>query len=241
MTPELKQKIQIVLAFAIAVAAIRTGYILYQRHSSNSKETQKTAAAPALNPDYYVTPKKLYPFDLKSARELTKQPVWVKEGYRYSYYTYNPATRHSDFEHPAGMFLPIQKLDIKDVVLDTAPNSGGQKQVMALFEKAGKPLAFQIGYLKDGDYKIYSDEMLYVQDPRELYKHWPPEVWQAVEQHQVKPGMNELQADFAIGMGRPDRQEDPSWKTVHYPNGGNPLSITYHEGKATEIKADKTS
>jgi len=241
MSPELKQKIQIVLAFAIAVAAIRTGYILYQRHASNSKASQKAAAAPALNPDYYVTPKKLYPFDLKSARELAKQPVWVKEGYRYPYYAYNPATRHSDFEHPAGMLLPIQKLDIKDVVLDTAPNSGGQKQVMALFEQDGKNYAFQIGYLKEGDYKIYSDEMLYVQDPRELYKHWPPEVWQAVEQHQVKPGMNELQADFAIGMGRPDRQDDPSWKTVHYPNGGNPLSITYHEGKATEIKADKSS
>jgi len=241
MSPELKQKIQIALAFAIAVAAIRTGYILYQRHASSSKEAQKTAAAPALNPDYYVTPKKLYPFDLKSARELTKQPVWVKEGYRYSYYAYNPATRHSDFEHPAGMLLPIQKLDIKDVVLDTAPNSGGQKQVMALFEAGGKTFALQIGFLKDGDYKIYSDEMLYVQDPRELYKHWPPEVWQAVEQHQVKPGMNELQADFAIGMGRPDRQEDPSWKTVHYPNGGNPLAITYHEGKATAIKADKSS
>jgi hypothetical protein len=241
MSPELKQKVQIVLAFAIAVAAIRTGYILYQRHASNSKEAQKMAAAPALNPDYYVTPKKLYPFDLKSARELIKQPVWVKEGYRYSYYAYHPATRHSDFEHPAGMFSPIQKLEIKDIVLDTAPDSGGQKQVMAVFEQDGKPLAFQIGFVKGGDYKIYSDEMLYVQDPRELYKHWPPEVWQAVEQHQVKPGMNELQADFAIGMGRPEKQQDPSWKTVHYPNGGNPLSITYHEGKATEIKADKST
>ena len=242
MSPETKQKIQIVLAFAIGVAAIRTGYILYQRHASNSKETRKQdAAAPPLNPDYYVTPKKLYPFDLKSARELTKQPVWVKEGYRYFYYPYKPTARHADFEHEAGMLLPIQKLDIKDVVLDTAPNSGGQKQVMAVFEQDGKNYAFQIGYLKDGDYKIYSDQMLYVQDPRDLYKHWSPDVWQAVEQHQVKPGMNELQADFAIGMGRPDRQQDPSWKTVHYPNGGNPVTITYHEGKATDVKPDKSS
>lgn len=242
MSPELKQRIQIVLAAAIAIAAIRTGYILYQRHEANSKQAQKqNAAAPALNPDYYVTPKKLYPFDLKSARELTKQPVWVKEGYRYPYYPWNRATRHADFEHEAGMLQPIQKIEIKDVLLDTAPNSGGQKQVMALFDQDGKPFAFQIGYLKEGDYRIYSDEMLYVQDPRDLYKHWPPEIWQAVEQHQVKPGMNELQADFAIGMGRPDRQDDPSWKTVHYPNGGNPLTITYHEGKATEIKPEKPS
>jgi hypothetical protein len=242
MSPEVTQKIQIVLALAIAVAAIRTGYILEERHASNSSATQKAeSAAPPLNPDYYITPKKLYPFDLKSARELTKQPVWVKEGYRYPYYAFNPATHRTDFEHDAGLLLPIQKLEIKNVVLDTAPNSGGQKQVIALFEENGKTYAFQIGYLKDGEYKIYSDQMLYVQDPRELYKHWTADIWQSVEQHQVKPGMNELQADFAIGMGRPDRQADPAWKTVHYPNGGNPVTITYHDGKATEIKSDKSS
>ncbi len=238
-----KQKIQIALALAIAVAGIRTAYILYERHGSNAKDAakEKEAGATALNPDYYVTPKKLYPFDLKSARQLTKQPVWVKEGYRYPYYPYNPGTRRTDFEHEAGMLLPIQKLSIKDVVLDTAPNGGGQKQVMALFDEGGKTYSFQIGYLKDTEYKFYSDAMLYIQDPRELYQHWPAEVWQSVEQHQVKQGMNELQADFAIGMGRPDRQENPSWKTVHYPNGGNAIAITYHDGKAVEIKSEKNS
>ena len=242
MNPGIRQKIQIVLALAIGVAAMRTGYILYERHASNSPGAQKgESAAPPLNPDYYVTPKKLYPFDLKSARELTKQPVWVKEGYRYPYYPYNPATRRTDFERDAGLLLPIQKLEIKDVVLDTAPNSGGQKQVMALFEQEGKTYAFQVGLVKDGNYKIYSDQMLYVQDPRDLYKHWSADIWQAVEQHQVKPGMNELQADFAIGMGIPDRQADPAWKTVHYPHGGSPITITYHDGKATEINVGKSS
>jgi hypothetical protein len=235
--PEVKQKIQLALALAIAVAAIRTGYVLYERHASNKKEPQ-AQAAPSLNPDYYVTPKKLYPYDLKSARELTKQPVWVKEGYRYPYFPYNPATRRTNFESETGMLLPIQRLEIKDVVTDVAPNSGGQKQVMALFEEDGKTYAFQIGLIKDGDYKIYSDEMLFVQDPRELYKHWPQDVWSSVEKHEVKPGMNELQADFAIGVGRPERQDDPAWKTVHYTNGGKPVTITYHDGKATEIKAE---
>lgn len=239
--PDVKQKIQIVLALAIAVAAVRTGYILYERHTSNEAETRSQAAAPPLNPDYYVTPKKLYPYDLKSARQLTQQPVWVKEGYRYFYYPYNRTTHRTDFVHDAGLLLPIQRLEIKDVVTDAVPGSGGQKAVMALFEQDGKTYAFQVGIFKGGEYKIYSDEMLYVQDPRDLYKHWPADVWQSVEQHQVKPGMNEMQADFAIGMGRPDRQDDPSWKTVHYPNGGSPVTITYHDGKATEIKADKPS
>jgi len=112
---------------------------------------------------------------------------------------------------------------------------------MALFDQDGKTYAFQIGFLKDGDYKIYSDEMLYIQDPRELYKHWSPDVWQSIEKHEVKQGMNELQSDFAIGVGRPEKQDDPAWKTVHYTNGGKPTTITYHDGKAVQIKSDKAS
>ncbi len=240
INPDVKQKIQIALVLAIVVAAARTAYVLYERHEEGKPEAKPVATAPPLNPDYYVVPKKLYPYDLKSARELTKQPVWVKEGYRYTYYTFNPSAHRTDFSHDAGLLLPIQKLDIKDVVTDKAPNSGAQKAIMAVFENNGKSYAVQIGLVTDGEYKIYSDAMFFVQDPRELYKHWPAEVWQSVEQHEVKPGMNEFQAVFAIGMGRPDSQTDSSWKTVHYPNGGKPLAITFHDGKAVEIKPDKS-
>jgi hypothetical protein len=59
MNPAVRQKIQIVLAVAIGLAAIRSGYVLYQRYATNKKVTQQKAAAPTLNPDYYVTPKKL--------------------------------------------------------------------------------------------------------------------------------------------------------------------------------------
>jgi len=232
MTEEAKQKIQLLLALAIAVAAIRTGYIFYERHVANSELAAKTAAPP-LNPDYYVVPKKLYPYDLKSARQLTQQPVWVKEGYRYSVYPYRD--HHADFSHPAGQLLPIQELHIKDVVLDRTPGTADEQQVMAVIEDAGKLYAFSIGLLKDGNYKIYSDEMLYIQDPHELYKHWPSLVWQAIDKHEVNPGMNELQADFAVGMGIPEAGGGAS-KVVNYPNGGKPLKITYHDGKASEIK-----
>src|SRR5262250_10405 len=111
----MKQKVQIALGLAIAVAAVRTGYVLYGRYAESKHEAQATAvAAPPLNADYYVVPKKLYPYDLKSARELTKQPVWVKEGYRYAYYPYDSATKRSDFTHEAGLLMPIEKLEIKD-------------------------------------------------------------------------------------------------------------------------------
>jgi hypothetical protein len=235
MTAETKQKIQLALAVAIVVAGARTGYILYRRHQDYlAGEKQKQARNVGYsNPDYYVTPKKLYPYDLKSARQITQQPVWVKEGYRYTYYPFNAATRRTDFGREAGTLLPIERLQIKEVVIDTVPKGG--RQMMAVFQEEGKSYAVPIGFESEGQWKIYSDEMFYIEDPHELYKHWPVDVWQAVERHEVKPGMNELQADFAVGMGVPDSGSSLE-KTVRYPNGGKPLVVTYREGKAVEIK-----
>jgi hypothetical protein len=232
MNPELKKKIQIVLALAIAVAGIRAGYIVYTRHSGKMEQAAKQPLL--LNPDYYVTPKKLYPYDLMSARQLTNQPVWVKEGYRYTYYPYDTVRHHTDFSHEAGLLLPIEKLEIKDVAADVA--TGNQHVVMAVFAKEAKTYALQVGVVQGNGYEIYSDEIFFIQDPRDLYKHWPEDVWESIEKHEVKTGMNEFQADFAIGIGIPERSSNPAVKTVNYPNGGKPVSITYRDGKAVEIR-----
>src|SRR5579862_862767 len=149
MSEETKKKIQLALGLALLMVAGRVGYILYQRHEDYlAAEKQKQARSGGYsNADYYVTPKKLYPYDLKSAQQLTQQPVWVKEGYRYTYYPYE--NHHSDFAHEAGKLLPLQKLQIKDVVLDRTPGSPGEQQVMSVFEDAGKTYAFPIGSLKN--------------------------------------------------------------------------------------------
>jgi hypothetical protein len=231
----MKQKIQVALILAMLVAGIRLAIILYERHEDAIEQTKKPDVR-ALNPDYYVTPKKLYPYDLKSAKQLTRQPVWVKVGYAYSYYAYDPATHRGNFSHEAGKLLPIQKLEITAIVTAVSPNAPGERQVMAVFEQDGKHYAASIGTEKNGDYRFYSDDMLFIEDPHQLYKHWPEDVWQAIDQHQVKPGMNELQADFAIGIGLLRLGGDSSDRTLEYPNGGKPLSVSYHEGKAIEIR-----
>ncbi len=173
---------------------------------------------------------------MKSAKQLTQQPVWVREGYHHTYYPYDLARKRTDFSHEAGLLLPIQKLDIKDVVTDTAPHSAHVHQIMAVFEQDGKAYAVSIGSVVDNTYSIYSDDYFFIQDPHELYKHWPPDIWEAIDQHQVKPGMNQLQVDFALGMGVLDRGSDSSVQTAHYSNGGKPMTITYRDGKVTEIR-----
>jgi hypothetical protein len=237
MTSEAKQRIQLALVVAMVAAGLRAGYILYQRHEDKvAAEKQKQAQNVGYsNPDYYVTPKKLYPYDLKTAKQLTQQPVWVKEGYRYSYYRCDAG--RVDFGHEVGTLLPIEKLSVKDVITATPPGADQRKQVLATFENAGQTYAVPIGFESEGEYKIYSDEMFFIEDPHDLYKHWSSDVWQAVDQHQVKPGMNELQAAFAIGMGVPDAGDTAYEKTVRYPNGGKPQVIVYRDGKAADIKA----
>lgn len=243
MSPETKGKIRLALWALLVIATIRAGYIFYQRYQDRvATEKQLRARNVGFsNPDYYVTPKKLYPYDLKSAKQLTQQPVWVKEGYRYTYYGYDPGSKGVQYSQEAGQLGPIEKLSITDVITAPAPNRAQKRQVMAVFQKDGKSYAVPIGYEADGEYKIYSDEMFYVEDPHQLYKHWPADIWQAVEQHQIKPGMNEIQAVFAVGMGIPDPGSSSEEKTVHYRNAGKPLVVVYHEGKAVEIKPDPTS
>jgi hypothetical protein len=233
-----KQRIQLVLVAAIVIAGLRTGYIFYRRYEDRvAAERQKQAQYIGYaNPDYYVIPKKLYPYDLKSAKQLTQQPVWVKEGYRYTYYPYDAWRKQVDFAHEAGLLLPIEQLAIKDVVTAVPIGRGAQRQMMAIFEEEGKSYAVPIGVEANEQYTIYSDEMFYIEDPHQLYKHWPDGVWQAVEQHQVKAGMNELQADFAVGMGIPDPGDTSYQKTVRYPNGGKPLVVVYRDGKAADIR-----
>jgi hypothetical protein len=235
LSKEARQRLRLALTMAVVVAGLRAGYILYQRHQENlaAEKAKQAKNAGNSNPDYYVAPKKLHPYDLTSARQLTQQPVWVKEGYRYTYYPYNAAAKRTDFGREAGLLLPIERLEIKDVLLEASP--AGRRQMMAVFQKDGKSYSVPIGFESEGQYKIYSDEMFFVEDPHELYKHWPADVWQSVEQHEVKPGMNEMQADFAIGMGVPDSGNSAE-KTVRYPNGGKPLVIIYRDGKAAEIK-----
>lgn len=233
MSPDAKRKIQVFLVIAVTVVAARTAYIFYERKQA---ENAQPKAEQPLNADYYVTPKKLHAYDLKSARALTQSPAWVKEGHRYTFYPFDAARRRTEFAHEAGLLGPIEKLQITEVVLDAAPQAPGQKQIMAVFEKAGKQFAFSIGAAQGTDFQIYADEMLFLQDPRELYHHWPAEVWDAIEKHEVRPGMNELQTDFAIGFGGLEGPGLGYERVLKYPNGGKPLTVTFRGGKAAVIQ-----
>src|SRR5260370_42683798 len=130
LSQEAKQRLQLALALAIVVAAVRAGYVLYLRHEEDvaAKKQQAAKNGGYANADYYVSPKKLYPYDLKSAKQLMQQPVWVKEGYRYTYYPFDSVRRRTDFSHEAGLLLPLERVGIKDVVSAGSPRGADQRQ-----------------------------------------------------------------------------------------------------------------
>ncbi len=231
--PKTRKWIQVARVFAVAGALVRLGFIFRQREKP--LPVPKKVETP-LAPEQYVSPKKLYAYDLKSARQITRQPAWVREGYKHVYYPFNPARHRTDFRQESGRLGPIERLEIKDVLLDTSPGSPDQHQVMAAFEKAGRWYAFPIGAERAGQYQIYIDEILYIQDPRELYDFWPPDVWLAIDRHEVKPGMNELQASFAVGVGLIESSAASEDRVLRYPNDGHPLIVTYRGGKAVKVR-----
>ena len=99
--------IQLVLLLVIVAAGVR--FYLYMRERRAALVVApNTRQEIALDPDAYVSPKKLHPQDLQDAKELTKQPVWVRAGYQIVYYPFNG---HTDFKHEAGKLGPIEKLD----------------------------------------------------------------------------------------------------------------------------------
>ena len=89
---------------------------------------------------------------------------------------------------------------------------------------------------KDSDFKIYTDQIFFLEDPHDLYKHWPADVWHKIDAHEVQSGMSELQASFAVGLGVPEGSGDYGSRTLHYGNGGKPLAIAFENDKAVEIK-----
>src|ERR1019366_3254667 len=108
-------------------------------------------------------------------------------------------------------------------------------EVMACFSLDEKSYAVPIGAEKGDDFKVYTDQILFLEDPRELYKHWPADVWKAIDNHQVQAGMSELQASFAIGLGIPEGSGDYGSRTLHYANGGKPVVITFENDKAVKV------
>jgi hypothetical protein len=238
MSPEFRQRIQISLVILLLLAMARVAYIFHERKSA-ATAPHRDDGSRALTSDEYVFPKKFYAYDLVSAKALVAKPVWIKQG--YGNLVYPVVNGSADLSRGKASLLPIEQLKIADVFRQAPPVSWkaphGETELLAIGERSdSSKVAIPIGtFSSDGSLKLIANDVFYFQDPHQLYQHWPAETWKAVDSHQAKPGMNELQVNFALGVPRLAGGGDYGERTLEYSNGGNPIRVSFSNNRASEI------
>ncbi|HEY6307023.1 MAG TPA: hypothetical protein VI488_11270 [Candidatus Angelobacter sp.] len=243
MDADWRKRFLLIMIVVLGLVTARTAYLFYER--SRPGAPLPTPPTVPLTDDDYVTPHRIVPYDLKSAvKELAGKTVWVRNGNSVPYYRYHPQTRSVEFAPKAGLLPPLDKLQVTDVIPQRAPVSlaPGQvavvrKQVMAIFEESGRPglCAVSIGTNMGDDFTFNVNEIFYYEDPHDLYKHWPPDVWHAIDQHQVQKGMNELQVSFALGSMVGASPGDYGNRWAQYRNDGELVTVTFEKNRVVEI------
>ena len=185
-----------------------------------------------------------FPQHFDDTLELQGKSVWMKNGNSMPYYPYTGG--HAAFAKPAGLIPPNRRLEIKKIVKIAVPASvsdsveHGSRQAMAVFTLPDGKDQFvtPIGYLESSEEHYYTDLLFYYDDPHTIYNNWPKDTWAAIDAHQVKPGMTELQTRMAIGMKEHPDGETEGDRTVDYDVNGKHTTVTYQNKHATAIKGE---
>jgi hypothetical protein len=247
MDADLKKRVGITLLLFVVAGGAEIGYLKWSRRDTSTPAKKEPTYS--TNQDDYVTTHKIVPYNVESAKkEMVGKPAWVKTGTEEPYYRYDATTHSVNFGHKVGVLPTLAKLQVKDVILQRQPVAlkPGEvavvhKQIMAVFEKDGEPglYAASIGTNTGDDFTFTANDLLFFDDPHELYKHWPPEIWSAIDKHEAKEGMSELQASFALGGAGGSDSDKVGNRTIEFTNGGKPVTVTFEKNKAVKIAPGK--
>lgn len=222
-------------------AAWRIWSIYKERHQPVA--IKQEPAERKITQDDLVNPRKLYIQSLKSAKqELKGQTVWMQAGYQLEYYPYRGGT--PVFSEKMGPLPSIQELQVQDVVEVATPEHWrsriprGSKNIFLVFRKPGDRAEYAVpmGEVDEGNEEFRMDDLLYYDDPHKLYHYWPANIWQAIDQHQVIPGMSELQTMMSVGQVAQSDSTDYGNRTVTYTAGDRKITVTFAGDKATQVQ-----
>ena len=234
------QKALIPTLIVLVIGGIYLFSVFKQR--SNPGVIPQSDATQTLSKDDLAVVRAFFPQHFEDLERMEGTRVWMKSGYTMPYFPYEKGK--VEFDKRVGLLLPAQPLDVKKIVKFAVPAAvddsleHGTRQVFAVFELPGSPgqFATPIGAIQGSQEAYFADLLFYYDDPHAIYDHWPKDVWTAVDAHQVKPGMSELETRMAIGMKmHPDGQKEGD-RTVTYDQDGKHWTITYVKNRATEIK-----
>jgi hypothetical protein len=211
------QAVQALLKLGLVATGIYLAFVYYDRWSARLPVDDRREQL-LKNPDYYVFPPRSYVSDLASARKLVGKPLWVKEGYRWTYEPDDEPLR------------PLEK------IVPTAVRQRGSEVVID-FEKGGKKSTMPIGSRA----AFVVDELFFIQDPREIFKHWTEADWEKISTRQIEAGMTEYQITSAIGGGSLiPSLSSAKRRVVDYKlcmiDGIPPVRVYYDEGVAERVE-----
>ena len=232
-------------ATAVLILAVG-GEIAYLHHERNAPiKNQAPQQEEKISDDDLVFLKKMRPDTPKDVKDLDGKTIWVSAGGQMDYYPY--ASHRVDYAKTSGTLLGAQPLVVKDVVEQVAPKAatqriaGGDQQVLLVFTlpSDAHEYAVPVGYREGKDYTFYTDEIFFYDDPHALYKHWGPEIWKAVDAHQVILGMNERQVELSLGQVSKSTSQDYGNRMVVFANLGKPMAVTFVNNKVTAFRSDQ--
>lgn len=233
------QKILIPTVISLLIGGIYL-FSVYEHRKSPGVMQQSTATQP-IKPDDLAVVREKFQQHFDDVVELVGTSVWMKNGYTMPYYPFHGSVVFKR----VGLIPPAQRLDIKKVVKALPPAheddsiSHGSRQVFVVFTMPGNPALYAtpVGAIDGSQEEYFCDLLFYYDDPRTIYDNWPRDVWAAIDAHQVKPGMNELQVRTAIGQKVLNTDGgDQGNRTVTYDADGKKWTVTFVHDRATVVK-----
>ncbi len=236
---------------AVMAVGIRFGLLVHQRHVDEAAPVANHADdwKKGTNQDALVFLKKKRPSNLKDVKQLAGTRIWVSAGGQMDYYPV--VGRRAVYTRSAGTLLGAQAMDVKDAIEQGgAPKGatfripGGDKQVLLIFtlpqgSDPARQFAVPVGFKPGADYTFYTDELFFYDDPHELYKHWGPKVWDAVDRHEAILGMSEAEVQLALGQVSKSVSQEYGNRLVVYSNLGHPKAVTFVKDQATAVRDDQ--
>ncbi len=212
------------------------------KHRQNPGVVPQADASQTLSRDDLAVVRELFPVHFEDTQRLVGTSVWMRNGYTIPFYPYVGA--QVVFAKRAGLIPAAQRLDVKKIVKAPVPakeDDGiehGSRQAFAVFALPGKPdlYATPIGYMQGSEEAYYDDILFYYDDPHTIYDNWPKDVWAAIDAHQVKQGMSELETRMSIGQKMHVDGSTEGDRTVTYDQDGKHWTITYVNNRAATIQ-----
>jgi hypothetical protein len=217
------------------LAAARIGWIWYDRSRPLILPNPRPVAALKSNPDALVVIPRFRISDFKEASSLVGRTLWWKAGFQSPFYLLDSETKKIQSNHP--LFLPTcTPLQVEDIFELKG------KGIYLVTENRSMKCTMAIAWFDPQDqvYRFLLDDLFFPDDPFRFYSHWGTSVRQAIQSHQIQPGMTFAQVALSLGAGQLIQIENNENQIYHFPSlpGGKPGTTEVHftAGKLARYK-----